>query len=392
LLLHLSHSLHLLWTVYFAAIAAFALAGGALCAIGLRQLPWLKRTEPVGRDHAPLISIIFAARDEAEKLPAALRTVLAQDYFNYEVVAVNDRSHDATGDILNQFARASNRLRVIDITELPPGWLGKTHALDAGYRASGGEWLLFTDADVTFAPDALSRAIALAEQRGWDHLTLIAGVEMHGVWEIAAISYFGLVFVAGNGIWHINRPWSRAYNGMGAFQLVRREAYERAGGHRRLALEVIDDMKLGKIVKLAGFRSGTGVGIDEVRVRWHAGLRNVIDGVTKNMFAALGYSAAFACLAMLLPLAFSISTLLGVICAAGWARGFAAVALASVLATHALCLVSVDRSPLWALTNPLGAILFDWMILRSMIVTLWQGGVKWRGTFYPLDELRKNVV
>jgi glycosyltransferase involved in cell wall biosynthesis len=390
--LHLSRLLQLICTVYFAAIAAFALGGGTLCAIGLRQLPWLKRTEPVRRDHAPLISIIFAARDEAEKLPAALRTVLAQDYFNYEVVAVNDRSRDATGDILNQFARASNRLRVIDVAELPPGWLGKTYALDAGYRASRGEWLLFTDADVSFAPDAVSRAITLAEQRGWDHLTLIAGVEMHGVWEIAAISYFSLVFVCGNGIWHMNHPRSRAYNGMGAFQLVRRETYERAGGHRRLALEVIDDMKLGKIIKLAGFRSGTGVAFDEVRVRWHAGLRNIIDGVTKNMFAGFGYSAAFACSAMLLPLAFSIGPLAGIIFATGWTRVFAAIALAAVVTTHASCLAHARRSPLWALTNPLGAILFDWMILRSMIVTLWQGGVKWRGTFYSLDELRKNVV
>jgi glycosyltransferase involved in cell wall biosynthesis len=384
--------LHILWTAYFGLIAASSLIGSALCALGLRQLPWLKRTEPARSDRAPSISIIFAARDEAEKLPTALPTLLAQDYSDYEVAAVNDRSRDATLDILNQFARASKRLHVCNLSELPPGWLGKTHALDAGYRASRGEWLVFTDADVCFTPDVLSRAMAMAEERGWDHLTLMAGIEMHGVWEIAAVSYFGLVFVAGNGIWHINRPRSRAYNGVGAFQLVRREAYERSGGHQRLALEVIDDMKLGKIIKLAGFRSGTGVAFDEVRVRWHSGIRNVIAGVTKNMFAAVGYNAALALSAMMLPLAFSISTLLGMILATGWARGFAAIAFTGVLAMHAGVLAHAGISPLYALTNPLGAILFDWMILRSMIVTLWQGGVKWRDTFYPLDELRKNMV
>ena len=153
--------MHILWIAYFGLIAACSLIGAALCGLGLRQLPWLKRTEPVRNDHAPSISIIFAARDEAEKLPAALPTLLAQTYSDYEVVAVNDRSRDATLDILNQFARASKRLRVCNVAELPPGWLGKTHALDAGFRASRGEWLVFTDADVCFTPDVLSRAMAL---------------------------------------------------------------------------------------------------------------------------------------------------------------------------------------------------------------------------------------
>jgi uncharacterized membrane protein YphA (DoxX/SURF4 family) len=384
--------LHILWTAYFGLDAFCSIIGAALCSLGLRQLPWLKRTEPLRSDHAPSISVIFAARDEAEKLAKALPTLLDQNYPDYEVLAVNDRSRDATLDILNQFARASKRLHVLDVTELPAGWLGKTHALDAGYRAARGQWLVFTDADVSFTPEVLSRAMALAAERGWDHLTLLAGIEMHGVWEIAAVSYFGMVFVAGNGIWHINRPNSRAYNGVGAFQLVRREAYERSGGHKRLALDVIDDMKLGKIIKLAGFRSGTGVAFDEVRVRWQAGIRNVITGVTKNMFAACGYNAAFAVAAMLPPLAFSISPLVGVIVATGWARAFAAIALAVVLTMHAFILGHSGRSPLYALTNPIGAILFDWMILRSMVVTLWQGGVKWRDTFYPLDELRKHMV
>jgi hypothetical protein len=384
--------LHILWTAYFGLIAACSLTGVALCALGLRHLPRLKEIDAPRSDGEPFISLIFAARDEAEKLPMALPTILAQDYSNYEVLAVDDRSRDATPNILNQFARASKRLSVLNVTELPPGWLGKTHALDAGYRASRGEWLVFTDADVRFTPDVLRSAIALAQQRGWDHLTLMAGIDMYGLWEIAAVSYFGMVFVAGNGIWRVNQPKSRTYNGMGAFQLVRREAYEKAGGHRRLALEVIDDMKLGKIIKLAGFRSGTGVAFDEVRVRWQSGLRNIVNGVTKNMFAAVGYNVFAAAGAMSLPLAFSISTVLGVIFATGLARVFAAIALATVLAMHAGVLVQAGISPLYALTNPIGAILMDWMIARSTIVTLWQGGVKWRDTFYSLDVLRKNMV
>ncbi len=339
-----------------------------------------------------MISVIFAARDEAEKLPAALASLLELTYPRYEVIAVNDRSSDATSDILNQFARTSNRLRVIDIHELPAGWLGKTHALDAGVKASSGEWLVFTDADVHFDPDVLSRALGLAEEHRWDYLTLFSGVDMRGVWETAAISYFTLIFLFGNSVWSVNDPRSPSYVGVGAFQLVRRTAYDAAGGHRRLALEVIDDMKLGKIIKVAGFRSGVAVGIDEVRLRWHTGLGNVIRGVTKNMFAAMHFNIFFALAAALGQILVCIVPWFGVIFATGWARLFAALALGALLTIQGASLRAARKSPLFAITQPVGAALFAWMILRSAIVTLRRGGITWRGTFYPLAELRKGAV
>ena len=153
----------------------------------------------------------------------------------FEVVAVNDRSQDQTPAILHEFERTNKHLKVIDVADLPPGWLGKPHALVAGFEESRGEWIVFTDADVHFAPDVLSRAVALALERQWDHLTLLAAVEMRGFWEITAISYFALGFVFGNEPWLASNPRSGRYVGVGAFQLVRRDAYEKSGGHRRLA-------------------------------------------------------------------------------------------------------------------------------------------------------------
>ena len=145
--------------------------------MGMSRLPWLAEVVPLSSPDAPLLSIIFAARDEAEKLPAALATVLAQDYPNYEVIAVNDRSQDQTPAILHQFERISQNLKVINIGQLPPGWLGKPHALAAGFERSRGEWIVFTDADVHFAPDVLRLAVALAQQRQWDHLSLFASID-----------------------------------------------------------------------------------------------------------------------------------------------------------------------------------------------------------------------
>ena len=139
-------------------------------------------------------------------------------------------------------------------------------------------------------------------QRKWDHLTLLTAVEMRGFWETTAISYFGLGFVFGNEPWLASNPRSARYVGVGAFQLVRRAAYEKSGGHARLRMDVIEDMKLGKLMKMAGFRSGVAVAQDMVSVRWHSGVQNVIRGVTKNMFAAVHYNPFFAVAAMALSL------------------------------------------------------------------------------------------
>jgi GT2 family glycosyltransferase len=384
--------LHISWIVLFGLIAIVWIVQGIRAGIGMARLPWLSDSPLLSSDGSPSLSVIFAARDEAEKLPGAIETLLAQNYPRFEVVAVNDRSQDQTSAILHEFERVNRSLKVIDIANLPPGWLGKPHALVVGFEQSQGEWLVFTDADVHFAPDVLRRAVALAKEREWDHLSLLASVEMRGFWEITAISYFGLGFVFGNEPWQASNPRSGRYVGVGAFQLVRRTAYEACGGHRRLRMDVIEDMKLGKLMKLAGFRSGVAVAQDMVRVRWHSGLQNVIRGVTKNMFAACHYNPLFALAAMVLPLAMSVLPFFGLAFATGWARVFAGIAAVAAILIHAAMIWFTDASPLYGLTHPLGAVLFCWMLARSAVATLWRGGVVWRDTFYPIEELRKGLV
>jgi GT2 family glycosyltransferase len=384
--------LHIVWIVLFGLIASLWIIQGIRAGVGMARLPWLSDAPALPLDGAPLISVIFAARDEAEKLPGAIQTLLTQDYPRFEVVAVNDRSQDRTPAILHQYERTSVNLKVIDIADLPAGWLGKPHALVAGFEQSKGEWLVFTDADVHFAPGVLRRAVALAQERQWDHLTLLASIEMRGFWEITAITYFGLGFVIGNEPWQASNARSGRYVGVGAFQLVRRAAYEKSGGHRRLRMDVIEDMKLGKLIKMAGLRSGVAVAQDMVRVRWHSGLQNVIRGVTKNMFAACHYNALLALVAMSLPLVMSVLPFFGLAFATGWARLFAGIATGTAILIHGAMIWSTSVSPFYAFTHPLGAVIFSWMLARSAIATLLRGGVVWRDTFYPLEELRKGLV
>ncbi len=376
----------------FGCVALLWIRQGLRAARGMSRLPWLDDASLEAAPTCPSVSVIFAARNEAATLPAALRTKLELDFPDYEVVAVNDRSQDATPAILNQFARTSKRLRVVHVNELPAGWLGKPHALEAGYRASRGEWLVFTDADVHFAPTVLRHALALAEQRGWDHLSLIGGVEMRGFWEKTAITYFGLGFVVSGEPWEVDNARSGRYAGVGAFQMLRRSTYEAIGMHRRLALEVIDDMKLGKLVKLGGFRSGVGFTRDLMHVRWQDGLGNMVRGLTKNLFAGCGYRVSMTLGAIALALVMSVAPFLGLAFASGWARALAGVAVAAILGVHAAVIWKTPASPLYALTHPLGALIFCYTMARSAAITLWHGGVVWRDTFYPLAELKRGLV
>ena len=384
--------MHTFGLALFFLVAAFWVFYGLRVAYGAMKLPWIKDFSPAENSECPSISLIFAARDEEEKLPAALATLAALDYPELEIIAVDDRSQDETGRILDEFAAGHPRFRAVHVSELPSGWLGKPHALQKAFEASGGEWLLFTDADVQFEASVLRLAIALAKQNNLDHLTLLSDVEMHGFWEKTLITFFAFAFFLSSDPHRANNAKSRAYIGVGAFQLLRRSVYKAIGTHRRLAMEVVDDMKLGKLVKQCGFRSGVAVAQDFVSVRWHSGARNVIRGVTKNFFAAFGYNAAFAAVAVTGMLLTNVVPFISVFAGHGWIRIFSAIAVVIALWMHAGVNVVSRVAPLYALTHPIGAVLFCYMVVRSVAVTLWQGGVTWRGTFYPLAELKRGVV
>lgn len=384
--------MHFFGVLLFGSIAFFWVVHGIRIAYGAIRLPWVKDFRPAPDADCPRISILFAARDEEEKLPAALKTLMEVDYPNLEVIAVDDRSRDATGRILDAFAAVHSRLRVVHVTELAPGWLGKPHALQKAYEASTGDWLLFTDADVRLKRDVLRRAAALAKERNLDHLTLLGDVEIAGFWETVLMTFFGLAFQIANNPHRASNPKSGLYIGVGAFQLLKRSVYADSGTHHRLAMEVVDDMKLGKIVKQAGYRSGAGIAQDFVVVRWHAGLGNLIRGVTKNFFAGVGYSLGLAVFGVAGLLLTNVLPVAGVIFGHGWIRVFSAVAVLIALTFHVGVDIVMRVSPLYALTNPLGAVLFAYMLLRSTVVTLKQGGIVWRDTFYPLDELKRGMV
>ena len=384
--------MHFAGVLLLSTVALFWVVYGLRVARGTLELPRLDEYAPAPDASCPAISLVFAARDEEEKLPLALGTLNEIDYPRLEIVAVNDRSSDATAQILRDTARRDDRLRLVNVESLPPAWLGKPHALQEGYTASHGEWLLFTDADVRFRPDALRRAMAIANARKLDHLTLMGDVEMHGFWEKTVLTFFGLGFYLATNPHAVSDLESRNYLGIGAFQLVRRSAYEASGTHRRLSMEVLDDMKLGKIVKRAGFRSEAGMAGDYVSVRWHAGVGNIVRGVTKNFFANAEFSVGRVALQLAGVFCTSVLPFAALWFAHGWMLAAALVSVMVAVGFHAGTASVMRASPVYALTHPIGAVIFGYMLVRSTVVTLRQGGVVWRDTFYPLDELRRGLV
>lgn len=352
----------------------------------------LDRVPPDGAVPPPSLSVIVAARDEAATIEPAMRSLLALDVPDFEIVAVDDRSGDGTGEALDRLAAGDPRLRVVHVGELPAGWLGKNHALGRAAAQARGEFLLFTDADVVFAPDAPARALRHMQRQGLDHLAVYPEVPGGGFWEAAGVRFFGLLFFCLTRPWSVGNPRSRAHVGVGAFNLVRAAAYRRAGGHDALPMDVADDLKLAKVLKRSGARAGVLPSGGLVRVRWVEGLGGLVRGLTKNAWAALGYRYLPAFASMILVLWMAAWPLAGLFVGPLGARLLSAAAYLVMVAMGASVRSGRSLLPLHGLVFPVLGPLYAYIILRSMIVTIANGGVRWRGTLYPLPELRRNLV
>jgi glycosyltransferase involved in cell wall biosynthesis len=343
----------------------------------------------------PRVSIIVPACNEEEDIEQGLSGLLALDYDHYEVIAVNDRSTDHTGEIMDRVAAspaAHGRLRVVHVTELAPGWLGKTHAMWSAGQQAGGDWLLFTDADVLFKPEVLRRALAYAESENADHVVVFPRIIMKRPGEKMMIAFFQTLFTFGHRPWRVADPDTKDHMGVGAFNLVRRTAYEAVGTYKALRMEVLDDMKLGKVLKNARFRQRNVFGDDLISVRWAKGAMGVVDNLTKNFFAVLSFQW-WRTVASVLGLFFlNLGPFLGIWLAHGWARVSYVVALGSMFLIYLGMSFKSSIPAYYFLLHPISTLMFEYTLIRSMVLTLRNDGVTWRGTKYPLEELRKGVV
>jgi hypothetical protein len=379
------------WLLAVEVLSAAWWTGAALeFAAGGSRSPGLGDVAPLPDDRLPSLTIIATAKDEAARVETAARSLLAQDHPGARVVVVDDRSTDGTGAILDRLAAQRPELRVIHVASLPEGWIGKCHALAQGAASADTEWLLFTDGDVSLASDAVRRALSLALRENADHVAVGPDLVLDSLGEAIFVGYFFVMFSVSQRPWRARDPRSKAHIGIGAFNLVRRAAYERAGGHAAIRFDLIDDMALAKRLKDSGARALYARHGGRVTARWHAGVSGLIRGVEKNAFPAMGYRTGFTLAAVAALLAVSMMPVVGLALADPVSKILAAVAWLAVAALYASASREARIRPWQAVLMPVGALLFCGAILRSAALALVRGAVSWRGTAYPLGELRRR--
>jgi hypothetical protein len=342
----------------------------------------------------PRVSVIVPCRNEARGVEKAMSSLLAQDYPSLEIVAVNDRSQDRTGAVLDGLAAHDPRLRVLHIETLPEGWLGKNNAMHQGAQCATGSWLLFTDGDVVFEANALTRSVAFAVMHGLGHFVALPRFVAHGFLERAFVSTFAVALGLKLDPAKLCVPRSWAYVGVGAFGLVRRDAYERIGGHERLAFEVADDLKLGLLLRRNGIPQGCLDADGMVSVRWQNGLVASLRGLEKNAFAGCEWSPALAAVAVGAVIGAALLPYAPLFVAVPlWTKPLAFLAaVLPILLVAASAQRMSGGAGLEGLAAPFGAVALGLVIAWSTALALVRGGIVWRGTFYPLNELRKRCV
>ena len=352
----------------------------------LATRPFEREPDPAEPQRWPSLSVVIAARDEAEHLETAARTLLEQDYPDLEIVLVDDRSSDGTAEAVERLAAADGRVAAVHIGDLPDGWLGKVNAHRVGTEAASGEWILYTDADVHYAPGTLRRSVALALERRLDHLVILGCSDTRRFWLDVTYRAFDVGFVMITRASELRKEGSAS--GTGGYSLMRRTALDRTPGFEWLKMEVADDVALARMLEAHGARHAFYTGFAHLTIPWYPTLGAMAKGLEKNFFAAAHYSAPRLILSVTLIWALLPAPWFALGLGPAWLKILGVAALLPCCLASGLLQYKFGHRLLPAACLPVGFFLMFWMQLRAAVLCLWRGGVSWRGTFYPLKDLK----
>lgn len=357
--------------------------------IGLQRIDRLEN-EPTSQG-GPLVSIIVAGRNEEKGVKESLQSQFSQNYGHLEWVLVNDRSTDNTPNIMNEIQSANKNVNVIHITDLPPGWLGKNHALFVGAKQARGELLLFTDADVLFHKEAIGKAVHYFMKYELDHLTAAPNLRGQRIWLNSFIAFFMFGFSYFKRPWLANNPRSKVGIGIGAFNLVRKEAYKKLGTHEVIKMRPDDDLMLGKKMKEMGFRHRMVTALTLLEVEWYSTVKEALIGLEKNTFAGLHYRISMVMFAIF---GVFVSQVLPFFTLFSFEPILIYLSIGNIFLLALIYSLIIKRmttySPWMFLLFPFTALLFIYSIIRASFLTFIRGGIVWRGTKYRLKDLRDN--
>lgn len=354
-----------------------------------RRIRIFEEENPSALEKFQKLSVIIAACNEADTIESAVVTLLEQDYPDIEIVLVDDRSNDGTGEIIDGIAKRDSRVKAVHIDKLPPGWIGKVNALNVGTAKSTGAWLLFTDADVHFRQGTLRKAVASAETDRSDHLAILPKPTSNSFWLEVVVSTFGAMYLYGTRAVDVGKPGSGAFAGAGAFNLVRRSAFEKTEGFSWLRMEPVDDVGLGLMMNVSGAKSSFAVAVREISIIWYPTLKSMFKGVEKNFFGSVAnYSITRMTLIIAFAWAFAIAPFAAIFRFRELPVFFLGAFTVSFMAAGAFFISRRFKQKfLPFFLAPAGLIIVSLMLLRSGAVCLRRGGIDWRGTKYKTGEL-----
>lgn len=374
----------LAWIAVVGCVAWFAQAG-----VLFLHLTRLRRVSATVVDEPrewPSVSAIVPARDEERAIGDAVRSRLADDYPKLQVIVIDDRSSDATGQVADRLAAQDDRVVALHIEELPTGWLGKTHALDRGIERATGEWILVSDADVHIAPGGLRKAMVYCEHNELDFLALVPEFRSSFVVDV-----IWTVFMRVLGMFMdpaaVRDPGSKTAMGSGAFMLARRSVFDRTPGYEYLRMETTDDIGLGMMMKQAGGRCDFANGYGIASISIYRNLGEFFRGIEKNAGALARAPFVVVAAGMLVAAYFEFSPFIAMASGVAWAVWLGAIAALVATLAAAAGLWTNTRTVLPALLWPVGWLIMAGGVLRAVWLFHVRGGLMWRDTFHSKQEL-----
>jgi len=359
-----------------------------------RDPPRVSVDRPVSLpDPAPRVSVIVPARNEEKNIPRCLEGLLAQDYPNLEIIVVEDRSSDRTGEVVDAFRERDGRVRKVMGAPLEKGWLGKSHAAHQGCRAATGEWLLFVDADTWLHPRGVTASMGHVLQKNVDMLSLYPHFVCESFWEKVIQPAVGRMILISGPVDFVNsrRRIFRIFTmAIGQFLLFRRSVYEAVGGHEAIRDRVVEDVELSRAVKRAGYHLNFLYGTDVLNTRMYKTFTELWRGWSRSFYPAMGHNPVLAILQALLLFVFGtlpylVMPVAGLLWAAGVGSGTVRTLFGLGLFQYGLLFLTtyavrarLREYPEYFYTCPLGGLMVQWISVHSIYSYALKRRVLWK--------------
>lgn len=347
---------------------------------------------PVTRHFFPKLSIIVCACNEEGDIKQTLSRLSHLNYPNLEIIAVNDRSTDQTGALMDAMALQDKRIIPLHLTQLPAGWMGKNHAAFCGSKVATGEWLLFLDADLKLEPDTLNRMMSHVLDNQLEHVTALTHYKCSGFfYQVFHLAHKSFGYMLALKPWMARLKWSNRSMNIGHFCLYSQAAYARIGGHRAVAMECLEDVRMGELVKKHGLAQEAISTQQHASIAWYHSWQDMFHGICKNSFAFFHYhlfplllGTFMWCLLFILPFAAVLFTrgtsqlLFFVSCVLLWGIAAQTANFFRIPRKYVICL-------------PFGLVAHLFPVYASVFSFYKHKGIYWRGTFYHADTLKTST-